>query len=45
MTIGTGIVLLGVWLCVAAAWLSKHVPAAGVWISMAVAIGMTVYLK
>lgn len=45
MTTGTGLVLLGVWSIVAAAFMSRNTGSTGVWIALFVAIGMTVYLK
>lgn len=45
MTTGTGLVLLGVWVMVAAAFHAKSVSGLGVWIAIIVGIAMTVYLK
>lgn len=45
MTIGTGLVLLGVWLVAAAAMFSCYVSGTGVWLAIIVAIIMAVYLK
>ena len=45
MTTGTGLVLLGVWLCCAAAWHSKVVHGSAAIVMTFLAIFMTIYLK
>jgi hypothetical protein len=45
MNIGTGIAIAGVWAFAGAALLSPQVTSIGTWISVIVAIGITIYLK
>lgn len=44
MSAGLGLALLGIWLVVAAAFSSRQVSSAGVWIALTAAISMTLYL-
>lgn len=44
MTTGTGLALLGIWLCCAAGWNSKVVNGGAAIILTFIAIGLTVYL-
>lgn len=44
MSIGTGIAIAGVWIFAAAGWTSKQVSQMGMWVTLFIAIGVTVYL-
>ena len=45
MDTGTGIAIAGVWAMAAVAWHSKSVTGLGMWIALAVALAMTIYLR
>ena len=44
MDIGTGIAIAGVWMLPALSAISKSVTGGGMWVSIFIAIGMTVFL-
>lgn len=45
MSTGTGLLLLGVWITVAAAWHSRVVPGFSAILLTAMAVALTIYLK